>query len=114
MLALVPATPVAVREPVRLVDDWPSYGAARGSAGSPAHLSGMTADRPRLWTPQELADYTGIPIRTLADWRTARARSRGLGLPFVALSPHNVRYRNEDVEAFIAKRIVAPSERTDD
>lgn len=62
----------------------------------------MSDDRPRLWTPQELAEYTRIPIRTLADWRTERARSRSLGLPFVALSSHNVRYRDEDVEAFIA------------
>lgn len=70
----------------------------------------MSDDRPRLWTPQELADYTGIPIRTLADWRTERARRRGLGLPFVVLSSHNVRYRHEDVEAFIAERVVAPTE----
>ena len=70
--------------------------------------------RPRLWTPQELAEYTGIPIRTLADWRTERARSRGLGLPFVALSSHNVRYRDEDVEAFIARRTVAPTDTAGD
>lgn len=69
----------------------------------------MNDDRPRLWTPSELADYTGIPLRTLADWRTERARSRGLGLPFVVLSSHNVRYRDEDVEAFITSHLVAPS-----
>ena len=74
----------------------------------------MSDDRPRLWTPQELADYTGIPIRTLADWRTERARSRGLGLPFVAVSAHSVRYRDEDVTAFIAGRLVAPIHRADD
>ena len=104
----------AVRESVRLVDSCEADGGARASAGGHAHLVDMTDDRPRLWTPRELADYTGIPIRTLADWRTRRARIRGLGLPFVALSPHNVRYRDEDVEAFIAGRIVAPADRTGD
>jgi hypothetical protein len=104
----------AVREPVRLLDPWPFYGGRWRSAGGAAYLSGMTDDRPRLWTPRELADYTGIPIRTLADWRTERARSRGLGLPFVALSSHNVRYRDEDVEAFISGRVVAPMDGTGD
>ncbi len=56
----------------------------------------------------------GHPDQDLADWRTERARSRGLGLPLVALSPHNVRYRDEDVEAFIARRIVAPTDRAGD
>ena len=104
----------AVREPVRLLDSWPSYGVRWRSTGGAAYLIGMSDDRPRLWTPQELAEYTGIPIKTLADWRTERARSRGLGLPFVALSSHNVRYRDEDVEAFIAGRIVGPTERAGD
>lgn len=104
----------SVRKLVRLVDSWSSYGVPWGSTGGAAYLLGMSDDRPRLWTPQELADYTGIPIRTLADWRTERARSRGLGLPFVALSAHNIRYRDEDVEAFIAGRLVAPMDRTVD
>ena len=104
----------AVRESVRLVDSRQADGGVQASAGGRAHLSDMNNNRPRLWTPRELADFTGIPIRTLADWRTRRARIRGLGLPFVALSPHNVRYRDEDVEAFIAGRIVAPAERTGD
>ena len=104
----------AVRKLVRFADPRPSYGVRWGCTGGAAYLLGMSADRPRLWTPQELAEYTGIPIRTLADWRTERARSRGLGLPFVALSAHNVRYRDEDVEAFIAERLVAPVDRTVD
>jgi hypothetical protein len=32
----------------------------------------------------------------------------------VALSAHNVRYRDEDVEAFIAGRLVAPVDRAVD
>lgn len=114
MLNMGGVATAAVREPVRFADYWPSCGALWGSAGGAAYLLGMSDDRPRLWTPQELADYTGIPIRTLADWRTERARRRGLGLPFVALSSHNVRYRDEDVEAFIAERIVAPMDRVGD
>ena len=114
MLSMGWAAAAAVREPVRFADSWPSYGAPWGSTGGAAYLLSMSDGRPRLWTPQELADYTGIPIRTLADWRTERARSRGLGLPFVALSSHNVRYRDEDVEAFITRRIVAPTDRAGD
>ena len=114
MVSMARVAAATVREPVRLLDSWPSYGVRWRSAGGAAYLSSMTDDRPRLWTPRELADYTGIPIRTLADWRTERARSRGLGLPFVALSSHNVRYRDEDVEAFIAGRIVAPTDRAGD
>lgn len=25
--------------------------------------------RPRLWTAQDVADYLGVPVRTLYDWR---------------------------------------------
>lgn len=114
MLSMELVATAAVREPVRSLDYRPSYGRPWGSAGGAAYLLGMTEDRPRLWTPSELAAYMGIPIRTLADWRTERARSRGLGLSFVALSAHNVRYRDEDVEAFIAGRIVAPMDRAGD
>lgn len=114
MLSMELVATAVVREPVRLLEYRPSYGRSWGTTGVDPYLSCMNEDRPRLWSPQELADYTGIPIRTLADWRTERARSRGLGLPFVALSSHNVRYREEDVEAFIAARIVAPMDRTGD
>lgn len=104
----------AVRKSVRLLEYRPSYGRLWGFTAGAAYLPCMNDDRPRLWTPSELAEYTGIPIRTLADWRTERARNKGLGLPFVALSSRNVRYRNEDVEAFIAARIIVPTDRTVD
>lgn len=103
-----------VRNSVRLLDSPPSYGGDWASTGRVSYLRSMTDDRPRLWTPHELAEYTGIPIRTLADLRTERARRRGLGLPFIALSAHSVRYRDEDVEAFIAGRIIAPPDRSAD
>lgn len=114
MLNMELAADAAVRKPVRLLINLEPYGRLWGSTERAAHLSDMNDDRARLWTPSELADYTGIPVRTLADWRTERARNRGLGLPFVALSSHNVRYRDEDVEAFIAARIVAPTDRAGD
>lgn len=114
MLSMELVATAAVRKSVHLLEYRPSYGRRWVSMGGTAHLPCMNDDRPRLWTPSELSEYTGIPIRTLADWRTERARSRGLGLPFVALSSHNVRYRNEDVEAFIAARIIAPTDKTGD
>ena len=33
------------------------------SMGGTAHLPCMNDDRPRFWTPSELSEYTGIPIR---------------------------------------------------
>lgn len=104
----------SVREPVRLLDFWPLCIVRRRPAGPGAYLRGMTDDRSRLWTPRALSDYTGIPLRTLADWRTVRGRSRGLGLPFVVLSSHNIRYRDEDVVAFIERRIVGSLARAGD
>ena len=114
MLNMELVAAAAVRKPVRLLMNLSPYGHLWGSTERTAYLPDMNDDRPRLWTPSELADYTGIPVRTLADWRTERARNRGLGLPFVALSSHNVRYRDEDVEAFIAARVIAPEDRTAD
>ena len=114
MLNMEMVAAAAVRNPLRLLMNWSLHGRLWRSTEGVAHLSDMNDDRPRLWTPSELADYTGIPVRTLADWRTARASSRGLGLPFVALSSHNVRCRNDDVEALIAARVIAPEDRTGD
>lgn len=74
MVSMGGVAAAAVREPVRLLDSWPSYGGRWRSAGGAAYLIGMSDDRPRLWTPHELAEYTGIPIRTsLTGGQSVRA-----------------------------------------
>lgn len=47
-----------------------------------------------LWGPQDVADYLGVPINTVYQWRT-----RGSGPPGRRVGKH-VRYRPEDVEAW--------------
>ncbi|MBX9815169.1 MAG: helix-turn-helix domain-containing protein [Sphingomonas sp.] len=53
-----------------------------------------------LWDEEETARYIGKSVSTLQ-----KERLRGDGLPFVKLG-RSVRYRPEDVHAFIAARIV--------
>lgn len=53
-----------------------------------------------LMTPQEVADFLGMPVATLRKWR-----STGTGPPIYRLGKH-VRYRLPDVEAWLAERAV--------
>lgn len=53
-----------------------------------------------LLTEKEVAKMTGFSIRTLQSWRT-----RGGGPRFVKISARCVRYRIEDVEAWIDERL---------
>ncbi|EFD51811.1 DNA binding domain, excisionase family [Micrococcus luteus SK58] len=48
-----------------------------------------------LMTPDELSEYTGTPVHTLAHWRYV-----GRGPRFVKLG-RAVRYRAEDVRAWL-------------
>ncbi len=54
-----------------------------------------------LLSPRELADYLGVPPRTIDDWRY-----RGLGPPSLRVGKH-VRYRSADVERWLAGRAAA-------
>jgi excisionase family DNA binding protein len=49
----------------------------------------------RLWTVPEVADYLGVPVRTLYQWRTKRCGPPGRRVG------RYVRYRPEDVEAWL-------------
>jgi len=55
----------------------------------------------KLWGPKEVAEYLGIPLQTIYQWRT-----RGYGPPGTRIGKH-VRYRPADVEAWVAKQIDA-------
>jgi excisionase family DNA binding protein len=57
-----------------------------------------TADR--LLSPAELADLLGVPEKTIYKWN-----SEGTGPPRLQIGRH-VRYRPDDVEAWLASRLV--------
>lgn len=60
---------------------------------------------PPLLSPKEVSDYIGVPVSTLAVWRcTGRVH-----LTFVKAG-RAVRYRREDVEAFLASGGPPPAE----
>lgn len=49
-----------------------------------------------LLSPQQLADYLGVPVRTVYAWN-----HQGTGPTPIRVGKH-VRYRRESVEAFLA------------
>ena len=49
----------------------------------------------RLLSPEDVADYLGLPVKTLYQWRY-----KGVGPPGLRIGRH-VRYRPEDVEAWL-------------
>lgn len=63
----------------------------------------------RLMSPADAAAVLGVAEQTLAHWR-----ARGSGPRFFALSARCVRYRQEDLEAWLAERARASTaERSD-
>jgi excisionase family DNA binding protein len=61
----------------------------------------------RLLTTDEVAEMTGLSRETLAQWRWLKKE-----IPFVRLGTKCVRYRQSDIDAWLAKRLVsvAPGE----
>ena len=56
----------------------------------------------KLLDTKQLSDETGIPERTLVNWRYI-----GEGPPYVKVGPRQVRYRVADIEAWLeAGRVV--------
>ncbi len=63
-------------------------------------ITGSTIrDTGRLLRPDELSELLGVPVGTLANWRSART-----GPPFAKVGRH-VRYRKGDVDEWIADRV---------
>jgi excisionase family DNA binding protein len=50
----------------------------------------------KLWSVQELADFLGVPVATVYQWRTKRYGPVG-----IRIGKH-VRYRPADVERWLA------------
>jgi predicted DNA-binding transcriptional regulator AlpA len=55
----------------------------------------------RLLRAEEVAEVTRLSIETLAQWRSQRR-----GIPFVKLSRNFVRYRQTDLDSWLAERTV--------
>ena len=55
----------------------------------------------RLLRAEEVAEVTRLSIETLAQWRSQRR-----GIPFVKLSRNCVRYRQSDLDSWLAERTV--------
>lgn len=55
---------------------------------------------PHLLTPVEVAAILGVTVDTLAVWR----RTKTEDIPFIRYNQRLVRYREEDVWAFIEKK----------
>jgi predicted DNA-binding transcriptional regulator AlpA len=56
---------------------------------------------PKLLTAKEVAEQTGLSVETLAQWR-----SQGRGMSYVKISRNCVRYRQCDLDGWLAERIV--------
>jgi hypothetical protein len=52
-------------------------------------------------TPREAAGFLGIPVGTLAQWRSQRR-----GPPYIKLEERLVRYRISDLESYLSQHLV--------
>jgi predicted DNA-binding transcriptional regulator AlpA len=62
----------------------------------------------RLLTAHDVAELTGLSVETLAQWRSQRK-----GIPYVKISRNCVRYRQSDLDGWLAERIVRTDEASD-
>lgn len=68
----------------------------------PASEGDQRKEHPRrLLTPEDVAQFTGLSVETLAQWRSQRR-----GIPFLKLSRNVVRYRLADVDRWVEGCIV--------
>ena len=63
----------------------------------------------RLLTPEDVAQITGLSVETLAQWRSQKK-----GILYVKVSRNCVRYRQVDLDGWVAGRIVRTEERPSD
>jgi excisionase family DNA binding protein len=56
----------------------------------------------RLLTTEDVAEITGLSPETLAQWRWLKKE-----IPFLRLGTKCVRYRQSDIDAWLAKRLVS-------
>jgi len=73
------------------------------AVGSPGHLFGMTRQNPiehlqPLISLQELAEYLGVPVQRIYDWRAAGTGPRGYRFG------RELRFRVADVERWLEEQ----------
>ena len=71
----------------------------RGDSDSRSAEAAVTT---KLLTTEDVAEMTGLSPETLAQWRWLRKE-----IPFVRLGKKCVRYRQIDIDAWLAKRLVS-------
>jgi excisionase family DNA binding protein len=79
----------------------PAQFAKRSEVGE---SSGLVAPS-RLLSTEEVAEQTGLSVETLAQWRSQKK-----GMPYVKISRNCVRYRQSDLDGWLAERIVRTDE----
>jgi excisionase family DNA binding protein len=72
---------------------------SRGDSDSGSAEAGVIT---KLLTTDDVAEMTGLSPETLAQWRWLRKE-----IPFVRLGKKCVRYRQSDIDAWLAKRLVS-------
>jgi len=77
----------------------------RTTSGTPIELNpsnSRSAPLQKLLTTDEVAEITGLSPETLAQWRWLKKE-----IPYVRLGKKCVRYRQTDIDAWLAKRLVS-------
>ncbi len=64
--------------------------------------------RNSLLSPKQAAEFLGVSLDTLAQWRSQRR-----GPPYVKLEGRLVRYRAADLESYLAQHAVEPLDLTE-
>ena len=59
----------------------------------------------RLLTDIEAAAFLGVKNQTVRTWR-----SKNIGPKYIRVSRNVIRYRAEDLEAFLADRVIEPEQ----
>jgi excisionase family DNA binding protein len=72
------------------------------STGDPNSATAEKGPVTKLLTTDDVAEITGLSTETLAQWRWLRKE-----IPFVRLGKKCVRYRQSDIDAWLAKRLVS-------
>ena len=68
-----------------------------------------TANASGLLSPDDVARQTGLSVETLAQWRSQKR-----GPNFVKISRNCVRYRQSDLDGWLAERIVRTDQYSSD
>jgi predicted DNA-binding transcriptional regulator AlpA len=56
---------------------------------------------PKLLTPKDVSEITGLSVETLAQWRSQKR-----GPKYAKISRNCVRYRQSDLDGWVSERIV--------